>query len=271
MYPGGDQQGGWQQPPAHPQQPIYPQQPIHPQQPIYPQQPFYGQPPPPPPSNRSHILVITGVAVVLMLIVVGFAAFMIVRSDDDDPTTADPTPGSSSIPPASPRDGLVVGSGPVKIDVYVDYQCPPCSTFEAATEADLSGYIASNRVTLAIHPVAFIDSRSKNRYSTRAAAAMACAYEGGKTLELHGHLLRNQPPEDTAGPTDDQLVATGATLGLGDSFRDCVVKGDRLAWVRDATSAAQGNGVTSVPAAFVNGSKIGTKSSDLTEAVDGAR
>jgi hypothetical protein len=29
---------------------------------------------------------------------------------------------------------------------------------------------------------------------------MACAFDGGKALETHGNLLRNQPPEDTAAP-----------------------------------------------------------------------
>lgn len=273
MYPGGDDPNRWQQP-AYGQQPGYGQQP----QPGYGQYPpGYGQyppqPGPPPPSNqRSHVLVITGVAVVLMLVVVGFAAIMIVRSgDDDDDAKKTAGPGASStVPPASPRDGLTVGSGPVKVDVYVDYQCPPCATFEAATESALAGYVGSNRITLAIHPVAFIDDRSKNRYSTRAAAAMACAYEGGRTLELHGHLLRNQPPEDTAGPTDEQLAATGETLGLGAAFRQCVIKGEKVTWVRDATSAAQSTGVRSVPAAYVNGKEIDAGADDLTAAVDEA-
>jgi protein-disulfide isomerase len=301
------QQPGYGQQPSHGGQPGYEQsgygqpvsgpafgQPVSSQpgyQPV--SGPAYGQPPPPPgygqqapppgygqyppgpqlgppqrpPSNRSHILVITGVAVVLMLIVVGFAAFMIVRSGNDDAPKAD-DPGTSTVAPPPPADGLKVGTGPVKVDVYVDYQCPPCSSYEAATESALADYLGSNRVTLYIHPVAFIDNQSLNRYSTRAAAAMACAFDGGKALEMHGHLLRNQPPEGTAGPTDDQLAATGQTLGLGDTFKQCVIKGERLDWVRDATSAAQSSGVTSVPAAFVGGEKIKTDDVDaLTQAV----
>jgi protein-disulfide isomerase len=212
--------------------------------------------------------VITGVAVVLMLVVVGFAAFVIARDGDDDDgaRTADPA-RSSTVAPASPQDGLTVGSGPVKVDVYVDYQCPPCSSFEAATEKALADYVSANRVTVRVHPVAFVDGRSKNRYATRAAAAMACAYEGGKTLEMHGHLLRNQPPEDTAGPTDEQLAATGETLGLGADFRQCVIGGARLTWVRDATSAAKSAGVTSVPTAYVDGAKIDPTADALTGAV----
>jgi protein-disulfide isomerase len=213
-------------------------------------------------------LVITGVAVVLMLVVVGFAAFVVVRSGDDDDGRQTADPGqSSTIPPASPQTGLTVGSGPVKVDVYVDYQCPPCSTFEAATESALAGYVGANRITLHIHPVAFVDGRSKNRYATRAAAAMACAYEGGKTLEMHGHLLRNQPPEDTAGPTDEQLAATGETLGLGAGFRQCVIGGEKISWVGEATGAAKSAGVTSVPSALVDGEKIDSTADALTEAV----
>jgi len=37
------------------------------------------------------------------------------------------------MPPAAFDAPLPFGAGPVRVDVYVDYQCPPCSAFEAAT------------------------------------------------------------------------------------------------------------------------------------------
>jgi protein-disulfide isomerase len=284
----GHQQPGYQQPgyaqPGYQQpgyaQPGYPQpgyaQPQYQQQPAYPQ-PY--QPPPQPPRNtqRSHVIVVAAVAIVAMLSVVGVAVFVANRGGEDpgtDPTTA--SGGSASAPagdggdakPAGdPAEGLAVGSGPVRVDIYVDYQCPPCSTFEATTGDILSSNISSGKVTLRIHPVAFIDNRSKNNYATRAAAAAACAHDGGKTLEFHNYLLEHQPPEDTAGPSDEELARAGASLGLNAAFSSCVTGGKRLAWVAQATSAAQKYGVNSVPAAYVNDRKIDATKADLVNAI----
>jgi protein-disulfide isomerase len=228
---------------------------------------------------RSHLGIIVAVALIAMLSVVGVTAFVLVNSGDEPgagPDTAGASTGASTDsaspkPPADPAAGLVVGTGPVRVDVYVDYQCPPCSSYEEATADVLAGYVSSNRVTLAIHPVAFIDHRSKNKYATRAAAAAACAHDEGKLLEFHSHLLRNQPAEDTEGPTDNEFVTAGESLGLGSGFATCVTGQKKLTWVRQATSAAQGNGVSSVPAAFVNDQGIDTTESALVTAVTSAR
>jgi protein-disulfide isomerase len=265
------------------------------QQPAYPtpgyDQAGYGQPgyqqpyqlvlePPQRPRSdaRSHVIVVAAVAIVAMLSVVG-AAVVLANTSGDEPEPPGPTTAGGSSAPADddgdkpapdPGTGLAVGSGPVRVDIYVDYQCPPCSTFEAATGDILSSNISSGRVTLRIHPVAFIDNRSKNIYATRAAAAAACAHDGGKTLEFHNYLLEHQPPEDTAGPTDEELARAGATVGLGAGFATCVTGGKRVAWVAQATAAAQNHGVTSVPAAYVNDKKIDATKADLVNAITNA-
>jgi protein-disulfide isomerase len=292
-YPPGYQPPGYppeyQPPAAYP--PAYPQQAAYPpavQQgyptPGYPPAgyPPSGYPPAGPPrsNQRTQILVVAGVAIVAMVAVLGFAVFFINRSGDDGsgpgPTTArsadsGASGGASAPAEADPATGLRAGSGPVRVEVYVDYQCPPCSTFEQATGDALQDYVSANRITLSVHPVAFIDNRSRNKYSTRAAAAVACAYDAGKLLEFHAHLLENQPLEDTEGPTDREFVAWGATMGLGTGFEECVIGQRKLGWVRQATSAAQAHGVASVPAAYVNDQKVGTTESDLVTAITGAR
>jgi protein-disulfide isomerase len=223
--------------------------------------------------------VVAAVAIVAMLSVVGVAVFLANRDSGNglDParTAADGSApaspdGGASRPEPDPGAGLRVGSGPVRVDVYVDYQCPPCSTFEGTTGDILSSYISSGRITLSIHPVAFIDDRSKNNYATRGAAAEACAYDAGKALEFHNYLLENQPPEDTAGPTDEDLARAGGTLGLGAGFASCVTGGKRVAWAGRATSAAQSHGVASVPAAYVNDKKLDATKADLVNAITNA-
>jgi protein-disulfide isomerase len=283
--PAPGQQPGYQQPGYG--QPTYPQQAY--QQPSYPQQSYqqgYQQPyqpvlgpPPPPRPNRTGLMVVAAVAIVAMLSVVGVAVYL-ANKPGGEPDPGKTTAGGSASaqpgggdekPPPDPSAGLTVGSGPVHVDIYVDYQCPPCSTFEASTGDILSSNISANRVTLAIHPVAFIDNRSKNNSATRAAAAAASAHDGGKTLEFHNYLLEHQPPEDTAGPTDEDLARAGSSLGLGASFASCVTGGKRVAWVGQATSAAQTYGVSSVPAAYVDSKKIDATKADLVNAITNAK
>ncbi len=274
-YPYPQPQG--HPPPAYPQPQPYPQQ-AYPQPPLaYP----YPQQPPAKAPHGTNVWIITAVAVVGILSVLGVALFAILR-DGGEPVAGPTTPGQSPgpgasgsqgaspagpLPSADPSGGLVAGSGPVRVDVYVDYQCPPCSTFELRTAGALEEYLAADRVTLRIHPVAFVDDRSKNNYATRAAAAVACAYESGKLLEFHSHLLRNQPAEDTFGPTDEQFVGAGRDLGLDDEFGRCVAEQRRVDWVAQATSAAQARGVESVPAVYVNDREVEADRSDVVAAI----
>jgi protein-disulfide isomerase len=279
------QQPGYPSPGYQPQQyqpQGYPPQGYAPQgyQPGYPPAPATVPPAPARSGQSGLVLAIAGVSVVAILAVVGVAIWAVTRSDSHP--TAGPSTGASpagaqspQVPgnkpgPADPVGGLVIGAGPVRVDVYVDYQCPPCSEFEDATGDTLTGYLDAKRVTLSIHPVAFIDRRSLNQYSTRAAAAMACAYEQGKGLAFHAYLLSHQPPEDTAGPTDAGLATAGASIGLGAGFASCVSGGQRVAWVSQATSAAQDKGVTSVPALYVNNHQTDATGTALKAAVDSA-
>jgi len=239
----------------------------------------YPQPAQPSPSWWTSqgilLLVVAVVAIFSILAVVGVATWVIARQGKPSAPLAS---GPASVPPstaaplvADPATGLVLGSGPVWVDVYVDYQCPPCGLLEESTGPVLTDYLASDRVTLSIHPVAFIDDRSKNRYSTRSAAAMACAYEAGKGAEFHRYLLEHQPPEDTAGPADDDLIAAGRALGAGGSFDTCVSTGRKLDWVKQATTEANRDGVDSVPAVFVNDRDVRTTRAALVAAIDSAK
>jgi len=285
-YPQPAPEAGYPQPGYPP--PGYPQsgyaQPGYPQ-PGYPQTVPYSPAPAPPPATTAPnqgvlVLAVAGVAIFAIVAVVGVAIWVVSRSGNrttagpglsTSPTTQAAQAPASPPGPADPVDGLVTGSGPVRVDVWVDYQCPPCSLFEEATGEVLTDYVAAQRVTLSIHPVAFIDDRSKNNYATRAAAAMACAHEQGKGPEFHSYLLRHQPAEDTAGPTDENLIVAGNALGLGQGFDSCVSGQQKIDWVSEATDAADEYGVSSVPAVYVNDHSVQTTRSSLVTAIDNAR
>jgi protein-disulfide isomerase len=95
-------------------------------------------------------------------------------------------------------------------------------------------------------------------------------YDAGKLMEFHGHLLRNQPAEDTLGPTDEQFAGTGDSMGLGTGFKNCVSGRQKLDWVDRATDAAKTYGVSSVPAVYVNDTKVTATRAALDTAIAAA-
>jgi protein-disulfide isomerase len=127
-----------------------------------------------------------------------------------------------------------------------------------------------NQIALTIHPIAILDNRSTNQYSSRAAAAAGCASDGGKFLAYNDALYGNQPEEGTAGPTNDELIATGKNIGLGDSFATCVNDGTYKTWPDHTTDAASARGVSGTPTVFVNGTKVNPTLAEVTAAIAAA-
>lgn len=168
------------------------------------------------------------------------------------------------------QDGIVTGSGPVAVDIYQDYLCPFCKQLHDSAGSQIEQMATDNKITLTIHPIAILDDRSTNKYSTRAAAAAGCASDGGKFLAYNDALYGNQPAEGTAGPSDDQLIATGKNVGLTDTFATCVNDGRYMSWPAHTTDAASARGVSGTPSVFVNGTKVNPTLQDIQKAVNAA-
>jgi protein-disulfide isomerase len=80
-------------------------------------------------------------------------------------------------------DGILIGDGPVRVDAFIDFLCPFCRRFELSAGPALAGLVADGRVSLAYHPMNFLDQASTTNYSTRAAAASGCAADQGRFFE----------------------------------------------------------------------------------------
>src|SRR5260370_16751789 len=69
-------------------------------------------------------------------------------------------------------------------------------------------------ISLAYHPMSFLDEASTTRYSSRAGASSGCASDGGKFPEYAHALFVNQPPEGGPGLTDAELAELGHLVAL---------------------------------------------------------
>ena len=132
--------------------------------------------------------------------------------------------------------------------------------------------MAEGKAKVVFHPVAYLNRFSTTEYSTRSSAASGCAAEGGKFNEFTEALFAQQPPEGSAGLSNDQLIDIGAGVGLNkDDFGGCVKDGTYRAWTEHVTDDASKAKVTGTPTIKVNGNAVEDRSPDgITAAVEAA-
>jgi len=132
----------------------------------------------------------------------------------------------------------------VNIVMYVDYQCPYCQTFEATNTEQISEWVSSGAATLEIHPIAFLDGASLGtKYSTRAANAAACVanYQPDSYFAVNTALFENQPAEQTAGLSDNEIKGILSDAGVdNDDVSTCISDGEFKPWTKVATTRVTG-------------------------------
>jgi protein-disulfide isomerase len=205
-------------------------------------------------AERRRQLVIVGAVVAVLAIIGGLTWFAISRGDTTgEAVTQAGTPGNT--------DGyaVVVGDAdaPLTMKFYEDPQCPICQQFEAAVGQQVEQAIADGKVKVEYHIVSFLDDRSPNAFSSRAANAMYVVADaaGPETFaEFHKLVYENQPPEGTAGPDDDQLVAWAVEAGADeDAVRQPIEDKVYEQWIENATDQMSQDGVNGTPGVFIDG------------------
>jgi protein-disulfide isomerase len=184
--------------------------------------------------------------------------------------TSPSRPGSVPAGATSEGDAILLGQGPVRLDVFIDFQCPFCRQFELSAGPAMAGLIADGRVNAAYHPMNFLDGASTTRYSTRAAAASGCAADQSRFQEYMRVLFVNQPPEGSAGLPDAELAALGEAAGLDQAFASCVSVPPYLDWPSYVTARAMADGVNATPTVLVAGLAVSPEAQTIAAAVASA-
>ncbi len=168
-------------------------------------------------------------------------------------------------------DGVVIGRGPVRVDVFIDFMCPFCRRFELSSGPTLASLVADGQVSLVYHPMNFLDEASTTNYSTRAAAASGCAADQGRFVEYAHALFVSQPPEGGPGLSDAELAAIGRAAGLdGAAFTACVSDPPYLDWPPYVTARATALGVDATPTVLVAGTAVRPEARPISAAVSAA-
>ena len=162
-----------------------------------------------------------------------------------------------AIPAAvSEADGYGIVLNPTAtptIDVWVDYQCPACRSFEILNGGYLNEIIAQKKAKVVFHPLTFIGAES-----IIAANAAACAADENKFVDMNLALFQNQASSENSGKWQgDAMLALGDSIGIkSDSFKECVREGNYVKWTRNVTDASASKNVNSTPTIRINGKDL---------------
>jgi protein-disulfide isomerase len=200
-------------------------------------------------AGGNRVAIIAGVVVVLVLaaFVVGGVVLAGKKQDTDVQTATIPavTAGVAGVPVALEEQTgtVVVGKDDAKatIDVYEDFLCPICGTFEKQNGPAIEQGLTSGKLKVRYHVVNLLDSKSTPPgYSLLSANAGLSVAKNSPTkfLDFHDSLFGAQPSEGGAGYTADQLVALGKELGVGGSYEQDVRGGTYDATVKAAFQKA---------------------------------
>lgn len=189
--------------------------------------------PTPPPERRGRRALIVGlVSAAVVAVLVGLAALTYaVTRPNDDPGTV---PQASAIDPET--GAIAVGSGAREVGVYFDVLCPVCGDFEARFGGELDDLVAEGEITLNLHPIAILDARSSDDYSSRGASAVyAVAVQSPEAaMEYQQLLFAEQPEEGGEGLSDGRLVELAEQVGAPEAAAD-IEAGTYIDFVRYQT------------------------------------
>ncbi|HWI31624.1 MAG TPA: thioredoxin domain-containing protein [Microbacterium sp.] len=207
------------------------------------------------------------VAVVAVLVVVGVVVVVL----NNQATAPGEPPQSANI---DAKTGAIhVGDGPDVVATYVDFMCPVCGAFEEAYGETLAGLVDDGSITLDIHPIAILDSKSQGTaFSTRAANAMYCVAESSPdaSLAFLQEMFANQPPEPSAGLTDDQIIAFAETAGAAGAA-PCIADQTYAKFVTAMTQSTPPDPATGnigTPTVVVNGERLTLTGDPQVDIVD---
>lgn len=233
-------------------------------------------------EKRSRFFIQSGVIIATLAII---AVVFLVVTNSVRPQTAGPSNMAS--------DGILIGqdlaavqtaaiapgttptptvrdeaSGLISIQIFLDYMCPACGTFEQTNGEQIATLVSSGAATVEIFPFAILDRLSQGtKYSTRAANAAACVanYAPNQFYEFNRLMLDPaiQPDENSSGLTDEQIseVARQANVERADTIATCITDQRFAGWVLDAHDRhvagpvpnSDVTAVTRTPTVIVNG------------------
>ena len=167
-------------------------------------------------GGANKIVVATVVVVVAIVAVVAGVIWMETSKKNDITGGGNAVPaGVAALGAGYPAyQDVTLAPGAPTLDVYEDFQCPACKSFEDQLGSTVEGLASEGKVKLVYHVKNFLDDNLRNDSSTKAGNAAFCAADAGKFQEFHDQVYANQPAQEGTGFPDAQLRSFAEAAGI---------------------------------------------------------
>lgn len=209
--------------------------------------------------RRRSRLIVTGSALGVLALVAVIAVIVgTSRSGSSGPLVQ--PPGVVNVSSSRSAGVYQVGKAdaPATVDLYEDFQCPACETFETQTGPTVSQLVDNGKIKVRYHVLSFIDDNVGGSYSARSANAAACVQASApdKFRAFHDALYRNQPKEGS-NPPDSMILDAARGVGVtGAAFTACVRDRTYKTYVSTVQDEASKAGVNQTPTILLNGREM---------------
>ncbi|WP_051301514.1 DsbA family protein [Actinomadura rifamycini] len=235
--------------------------------------PWQGGPPVPPPSGgrgpgAGLVIALVGGGLAVVLVAVAAVVFAVRGAGEEGGgggrggevrlQVGDIVGGAKATPAedgslAMARPGV---SAPV-VDIYTDFACPHCGTFDKANDPMLKELAVAGDAKVVFHPMVIFNESMQPAYGNalRAASALRCVGNGARWLSYQDALYEHQPANlQTEGYAVGELVSVGAEAGVADArFEECVRDQWYAGEVKRVSRGYVDSGVGGTPTVRVNG------------------
>jgi protein-disulfide isomerase len=143
------------------------------------------------------------------------------------------------------------------LDVYEDFQCPPCRAFEKANGGVIEQLADLGKIKVVYHPFTIFNTQPQQANSTRAWAAARCA-PAPDWVSYHNELFASQPAQSTVGGFPvTRLVQLGKSAGISSpAFAQCVQSQRYAAQDGPLSNQMFSNGADGLPTLRLNGQLV---------------
>lgn len=191
--------------------------------------------------DRKKVIIGAVVAIALVGAVVGVVVYYDNKKNATEGQEIQAASWGTADPayPVRREDAVVIvgeDTAEVTLDVYEDFLCPACRSFEDQYAGPVEEHVADGTLQVRYHMLPMLNDRSDPAgYSMDAANAGLCAADAGVFPEFHASLFEHQPEENARGWDKQQLTDLGVKqLGVTDpAFRTCVAEGTHNSTIQD--------------------------------------
>lgn len=203
------------------------------------------------------VVAIVAIGIVASAILLGTAG----RKANVPSASTEVTVGGTTVPFGVDGSAIQVGKDDAKVtmDLWTDYSCPHCQSFEADSSDVITAKVSSGELKVRYHNIQIVTS-----YGTQAGSAGACVatYAPDQWWNFNTALYANHSSE-TDGYQGSELADFASQQGITNSDALSCIRDERYtSWISDNTTAAGQAGVTGTPTLFFNGQKSETVSGD---------